>query len=346
VSDLESEDVVLVTGGTGYLAGWMIVGLLRRGFRVRATLRDLGKQNEVRKAIEMEVRGAGDRLTFAKADLLRDEGWTAAANGCRYVMHLASPMGQGASKGTDLVGPARDGTLRVLKAASASGVERVVCTSSGFAAQTRSVPGEKQPLADENTWTDLDEKGTGEYARSKVLAERAAWEFIRSKESGTTLTTILPGLILGAAMTRNISPSLELVARLLAGNVPALPNVGFCITEVQDLVDLHIGAMTNPSAANQRFIGIGDFLWFTEIAEALREAFPDRAAKIPNKRVPNWIMRASALFREEARFMVPMLGKRREFNASRASDLLQWRATPSKDAVIKCARSLIDKGLV
>lgn len=345
MSDIEGENVVLVTGGSGYLAGWMIVGLLRKGFSVRTTLRELGKQAVVRGAIEKQVGGVGDRLSFAKAELRRDEGWMQAMQGCRYVVHVASPMGQADPKGTDLVGPAREGTLRVLKAASASGVDRVVCTSSGFAAQARTVHGGMQPVADETTWTDPDEKGMSEYARSKILAERAAWEFIRSDTSGMTLATILPGLILGGAMTKTVSPSLEIVARLLAGKVPALPHVGFCMTDVQDLVELHIRAMTSPDAANQRFIGVGDFLWFSEIANTLKKAFPDRSDRIPTKRVPNWLMRLSALFKDEARFMLPMLGIRREFDASKAAMLLQWTPRPSRDAVVRCATSLIDRGL-
>ncbi|TWI43723.1 nucleoside-diphosphate-sugar epimerase [Pseudoduganella flava] len=344
--DVESKDLVLVTGGTGYVAGWMIAGLLRNGYRVRTTLRDPGKQGAVKKAVEGAVGDTGNRLTFATADLLRDDGWTGAADGCRYVVHVASPMGQGASRGTDLVGPARDGTLRVLRAAAAAGVERVVCTSSGLAARTPTVPGERQPLADENTWTDPAEPGLDEYARSKVLAERAAWDFIRGDKSGMTLTTVLPGLIVGAAMTRHVSPSLELVARFITGKVPAIPHVGFSITDVHDLVDLHIRAMSHPAAANQRLIAAGDFLWFADIAQALREAFPDRAHAIPKRRLPDWIMRASALFSAEARFMVPLLGKRREFDTGRTAQLLQWRPAPSRDAVIRCARSLVENGIV
>jgi dihydroflavonol-4-reductase len=345
VSDVENEDEVLVTGGGGYVAGWMIVELLRNGYRVRATLRDLGRQGEVRAAVQAQVGAAAGRLVFVQADLLREDGWAAATAGCRYVMHVASPMGQGAPKGTDLVGPARDGTLRVLRAASASGVERVVCTSSGFAARTPAVAGEKQPVADERTWTDPVQKGLDEYARSKVLAERAAWEFIRADQSGMTLTTILPGFIVGAAMGR-LSPSLELVARLLTGEVPALPRVGFSMTDVHDLVDLHIRAMRHPAAANQRLIAAGDFLWFADIAQALRDAFPDRARTIPARRLPDWIVRVAALFREEARFMVPMLGRRREFDTGRAAELLDWRPRPSREAVIDCARSLVEQGLV
>lgn len=334
-----------MTGGTGYLAGWVIVGLLREGYEVRATLRNLHKQSEVRTAINEQVDSL-DRLSFVAADLLRDEGWMTAMTGCQYVLHVASPMGQGAPKGTDLVGPARDGTLRVLKAAAASGIERVVCTSGGFASQTPAIPGEMQPLANEDTWTNSEEKGLSEYARSKILAERAAWEFVKKDMSGMTLATVLPGMILGPAMNKSVSGSLEFISRLLTGKLPGLPRIGFGISETQNLVDLHLRAMTSPAAANQRFIGVGDFLWISDIAEILRKQFPDRSAKIPSRQLPDWILRLSALFQEEARFMAPMLGKRREFDTRKTSSLLQWHAKPSREAVIECAKSLIDQGLV
>jgi dihydroflavonol-4-reductase len=344
LNGMKSKETVLVTGGTGYLAKWVIAGLVREGFGVRATLRNLHQEAEVRSAIAEQVDSAG-HLSFASADLLKDEGWMTAMAGCQYVLHVASPMGQGAPKGTDLIGPARDGTLRVLKAAAASGIERVVCTSSAFASQPPIVPGEMQPLADENTWTNAEEKGLPEYARSKILAERAAWEFMKTNTSSMTLATVLPGLILGPVMKKSVSGSLELVSRLLTGKLPALPRIGFGIIETQNLVDLHLRAMTSPAAANQRFIGVGDFLWISEIAEILRKQFPDRSAKIPSRQLPDWILRLSALFQDEARFMAPMLGKRREIDSSKTSSLLQWRAKSSSEAVIQCAKSLIEHGL-
>jgi len=340
-----SNSTVLVTGGTGYLAKWVIVGLLREGYTVRVTLRNLSKESEVRASIDEQVASV-DRLSFVAADLLKDEGWMRAMTGCKYVLHVASPMGQGAPKGMDLVTPARDGTLRVLSAAAASGIERVVCTSSAFASQTPAVAGEMQPIANEDTWTVPTETSLSEYARSKVLAERAAWEFMKTDTSGMTLATVLPGLILGPVMNKSVTGSLELISRLLTGKLPALPRIGFGIIETNNLVDLHMKAMTSPAAANGRFIGVGDFLWISDIAEILKEQFQDRSAKIPSRQLPDWVLRLSALFQEEARFMAPMLGKRREFDTSKTSSVLQWHAKPSREAVIECAKSLIDQGLV
>ncbi len=361
---------VLVTGGSGYLAGWLIVGLLRQGYSVRVTLRNLAREREVRAAIATQVVtnqnithqssphqispdqispdqiSIDDRLTFVAADLMSDAGWSDAMAGCTYALHAASPMGQGEPRGTDLVGPAREGTLRVLAAAAASGVRRVVATSSLIAAQGPTVAQEQQPITDETTWTDTQQKGLSEYGRSKTLAEQAAWAFIDNDSSGLTLATILPGMILGPVMTEKVSGSVEVVSRLLTGKVPAIPRLGFSITDVRDLVDLQLKAMTHPDAANQRLIGVGDFLWFSEIADILRRQFPSHAAKIPKRRLPTLVVRLAGLFQEEARFMAPLLNKRREFVTAKAADLLDWRPRPSKDAVIDCGEGLLAQKLV
>lgn len=335
---------VLVTGGSGYVAGWMIVGLLRRGYTVRATLRSLGREEKVRAAIARQGC-ADDRLAFVTADLLSDVDWDEAVADCDTVFHVASPMGQGEPK-ADLVRPAREGTERVLKAASRHQVRRFVYTSSVVAAQAPSIPGELQPRTDETTWTNAQQKGLGEYARSKTLAERMAWDFIQKDSSGMTLATILPGMILGPVMADGVSGSLEVIYRLLKGKVPAIPHIGFAITDVQDLVDLNIRAMTNPEAADQRFLGVGDFLWMSEIAATLREHLGSNASAVTTRALPDFVLRLAAVFQQEARFMAPMLGKRREFDVSKAAALLDWRPRPSKQTVIDCAESMQRNGLV
>ncbi len=335
---------VLVTGGSGYVAGWMIVGLLRRGYRVRATLRSLEREASVRSAVGGQVE-AGDQLTFSAANLLSDEGWENAVEGCDAVLHVASPMGQGEPE-ADLVRPAREGTLRVLKAAAKHGVRRFVYTSSTVAAQAPVGSGAKQPRTNEESWTDAEQKGLGEYVRSKTLAEQGAWNFIRQDRSGMTLTTILPGMIPGPVMSPTVSGSLELIYRLLKGKVPALPRIGFAITDAEDLVDLHVKALENPEAANQRFLGVGDFLWMSEIASLLREQFGARAANVTTRKLPDVVLRLAAVFQHEARFMAPMLGKRTEFDTSKAASLLHWQPRPSSAAVVECAESLFKSGIV
>ncbi|MFT3764636.1 MAG: NAD-dependent epimerase/dehydratase family protein [Minicystis sp.] len=336
----------LVTGGSGYVGGWMIVGLLARGYRVRATLRDLAKGDALRAAVGRWV-DPGDRLSFVAADLRRDEGWARAAEGCSYVVHVASPMGQGDIKGKDLLAPARDGTLRVLTAAREAGVQRVVVTSSVVAAQPPGIGGEElHGTADESHWTDLTAKETSDYARSKTLAERAAWDFMAQAGAGTTLTTILPVMILGPVLSKEVSGSVEIVSRMLSGRLPALPRIGFGVVDVRDLVDLHLAAMVAPEAAGQRLVACSGFLWMAEIAEILRRHLGPRASRVPTRRLPDWVLRLAALFQEEARFMAPLLGRRVEYKSDKAAALLGFRPRSPSETVTDCADSLLALGAV
>ena len=192
--DPQRHETVLVTGGSGYIAGWIIVQLLEQGYRVRTTVRSQSREAAVRNAVSGQVNPEG-RLSFAVADLLTDDGWSGAVDGCRYVIHVASPMGQGEPK-ADLLRPAREGTIRLLKAARDAGVERVVLTSSTVAAKSLPKHGEAPSAAtNESTWTDPEEKGLSSYARSKTLAERAAWEYAGQITGTPELTTILPGMV-------------------------------------------------------------------------------------------------------------------------------------------------------
>ena len=340
----ERQETVLVTGGSGYIAGWIIVQLLEQGYRVRTTVRSPSREAAVRNAVATQI-DPQDRLSFSVADLLKDEGWSGAVSGCTYVIHVASPMGQGESK-ADLVRPAREGTIRVLRAARDAGVQRVVLTSSTVAAKRSLQHGEIASATNESTWTDPDEKGVSEYARSKTLAERAAWEFAGQTTGSMELTTILPGMVLGPVMTRTISGSVELISRMLTGKFPALPRIGFSLVDVRDLAALHIRAMRAPEAAGQRFLGVGDFLWMADIAKLLRDNLGQQASKVPTRRLPDFVLRFAALFQYEARFMAPMLGQRTQFDVSKAATLLDWRPRPASEVVLACANDLIRQHLV
>ena len=341
----EVRETVLVIGGSGYIAGWVIVQLLRQGFRVRTTVRSLSREAAVRGAVAGQV-DAGDRLSMAVADLLQDGGWEDAVRGCDYVIHVASPMGQGEPK-ADLVRPAREGTLRLLKAARDAGVRRVVLTSSTIAAKPLLKPGAGAvPATNEGTWTDPEEKGLGEYARSKTFAERAAWKFVEETGGAMELTTILPGMVLGPVMTGTISGSVELISRMLTGRVPALPRVGFSIVDVRDVAELHVRAMLAPEAAGQRFLGVGDFLWMAEMAKLLRDRFGQQASKVPTRLLPDFVLRLAAVFQYEARFMAPMLGQRTHYDVSKAARLLDWHPRPAAEVVLECAGDLLRQGLV
>lgn len=336
-----NDSMILVTGGTGYVGTWMIVEALRQGYRVRASLRSPGRATEVRAAVGQEVQ-ADDRLSFVTADLGNDDGWSSAVDGCAYVLHVASPMGQGQARDVDLLGPARGGTLRVLKAAVQASIRRVVITSSVAAAEPTRERGTASAAAvDERTWTDPSAKDVGNYARSKTLAEKAAWEFIAQSKGVTTLATILPGMILGPVLGKEVSGSAEVVSRLLAGKVPALPRIGFNIVDVRDLVQLHLKAMVAPEASGQRFIAAGEFLWFSEIAALLRDRLGRRASRVTTRSMPDLVVQVAALFSAEAQFMRPMLGRRSTFSSAKAGQLLGFSGRPVADTVMDCAEGIL-----
>ncbi len=341
------ESTVLVTGGSGYIGSWAIAGLLRRGYRVRATLRGLRREPEIRAMLAGQV-DAGDRLRFFAADLLEDAGWDAAAEGSDYILHVASPLPMSKYRNDDLVKSAREGTSRVMKAGAKAGVKRVVVTSSIAAAEPPNSRGGRAGAevdVDEAVWTDLsrdDANALDRYARSKTLAEQDAWEFVRQVGgSAMSLATVLPSAVLGPVMTLEFAGAMEIVSRMLAGKVPLLPRIGVSVVDVRDLVELHILAMTQPEADGQRFLGAGEFLWVSEIAAILREEFGKRAEKVPNRRLPYFVARAAGLLNEDARLVVPLLGKRIEYNAAKAERLLGWRTRPARETIVDCAESML-----
>jgi dihydroflavonol-4-reductase len=323
---------VLVTGGTGFVAGWCIVELLERGYAVRTTIRNPAKETVVR-----EATGGGDRLTFAIADLTDDDGWDQAVAGCDYVLHVASPLG-GAGRSDDdaLTGPARDGALRVLRAATRAGVNRVVMTSSTAAATPRTATG----VSDESVWTDPADPNLNPYRRSKLLAERAAWDFMAAHPGPTTLTSILPTAIFGPLLPAQNAGSVEVIARLLTGQLPFVPHFGFTVVDVRDLADLHIRAMTSPAAASQRFIGAGEFMWLSEIARTLRSQMGPRAAKVPTRGVPDVAVRTLARFVPALRPLTPLLGRQLTFDSAKAQQVLGFSPRPATTTIIDCAESL------
>ncbi|WP_433381806.1 NAD-dependent epimerase/dehydratase family protein [Actinoplanes sp. CA-142083] len=303
---------VLVTGGTGYVAGWVIEELLRRGYEVRATVRSLGKAKD-------------NRLSYAVADLTADDGWDEAVAGVDYVMHVASPLS------ADSLVPARDGTLRVLRAATKAGVKRVVMTSAANAASPSSYA--EEGVTDETLWTDPADPTLIPYRRAKTVAERAAWDFMAACEAPTELTTILPGAVLGPILSTANLGSVRIVERLLTGKMPGTPRIGLEIVDVRDLADLHLRAMVAPEAAGERFLGTGEFMWMSEMAEALG---------VRRRQLPDFLVRAMALFDPQLRSITPSLGRRNHHSTEKAKRVLGWQPRPAADTVADCARSLID----
>src|SRR4051794_39173409 len=242
---------VLVSGGSGFLGGWCVIELLRRGYTVRTTVRTLSREPQVRATVGSEV-DPGDRLTVLAADLSSEEGWPEAVQGCDYVLHVASPFPPEQPKDHDeLIVPAREGTLRVLGASLDAGVKRVVVTSS-VAAIRLSEGAAARPL-DEGDWTDPDSAGLTPYVRSKTIAERAAWDLVRERGEEDRLSVVNPGAIIGPVLDDDLSYSLQAVQRLLRG-MPGVPKLGFSLVDVRDVADLQLRAMTSPKAGGGRFI--------------------------------------------------------------------------------------------
>jgi nucleoside-diphosphate-sugar epimerase len=338
-----AQETVLVTGGSGYIGGWCIITLLERGYRVRATIRSLGRADEVRRAIGTVV-DPEDRLTFHAADLTADAGWDEAAEGAEFVLHVASPLGVPEPRdANDLIIPARDGARRAIRAAIKAGAKRVVMTSS-VAAMSRGWT-EPDGVSDESVWTNSDDVSAGAYPRSKTIAERAAWDLIAAEGGATTLAVVNPALVLGPVFSADYSDSVQVVERLLNGRVPGLPRLGFNIVDVRDVADLQLRCMTSNAAAGERFVAAGDYAWMADIAGLLRARLGAAASKVPTGKAPDILIRLAALFDRDLRSVTPGLGRRRTFSAAKADRLLGWKARPMDETVLDCANSLIEKGL-
>jgi dihydroflavonol-4-reductase len=337
--ELPMVETVLVTGGTGFIAGWSIVELLQRGYAVRTTVRSLSKEPAVRAAIS-SAGASADRLTFFAADLTEDEGWDAAMTGCDYVLHVASPLGGSAALDRNaLIAPARDGTLRVLRAAVKARVRRVVMTS---AAATARPPLDSDRVSDETVWADPDDSQFDAYRVSKILAERAAWDFMSTATGSTQFTTILPGAVFGPILAAENLGSVQIIQDLLQGRPPAVPRLGFWVVDVRDLVDLHMRAMTSPEASGQRFIAAGDFMWMEEIAKTLRSRLGEQASKVPTRRLPNFIVRVMLPFTPRFKTLAPLLGRKFLLTSEKARRVLGFSPRPATTTVVDCAESLLN----
>lgn len=331
-------ETVLVTGGTGFVGGWTIGLLLQRGFKVRTTIRTAAKEKSVREAVGKIADTSG--LSFVVADLMSDAGWNEAVSGCDYVLHVASPLGHGAPRDLDaLIAPARDGALRVLRAATKAGVKRVVITSSGAAATPRNL--KKVKIVDETVWTDPNDPNINAYRKSKLMAERAVWDFVADYKGPTTVTTILPAAIFGPVLTKDSLGSVAIIQGLLKGTQPAIPRIGFNVIDVRDVAELHILAMTAPEAAGERYIAAGDFMWMADVAAVLREKLGKRAAKVPTRNMPSLVVRFLALFMPQLRAVVPNLDRDLSFSSAKAQRAFSWVPRPARVTVVECAESLL-----
>jgi nucleoside-diphosphate-sugar epimerase len=339
-----SNSTVLVTGGSGFVGAHCILQLLAAGHSVRTTLRSLSKEAAVRSMLVSA--GADDSgLTFFAADLGADAGWAEAVAGCDYVLHVASPFPVSQPKNEDeLIVPARDGALRVLRAAREAKVKRVVLTSS-FAAIGYSAPPVGRAFT-EADWTDPNDDVTA-YVKSKTLAERAAWDFIATEGAGLELAVINPVGILGPVLGSDVSTSVQLAVTLMKGAMPGIPQLSFGIVDVRDVADLHLRAMTSPAASGERFLAIaGDVMTMPQMAAVLRNRMGEAASRVPTRVLPNWLVRIGGILSPQLRELVPQLGKVKSASNAKAREVLGWQPRSNEDAIVATAESLVAFGLL
>ena len=347
---MENSETVLVTGGTGFVGAHCIVQLLQKGYIVKTTLRSINRKNEVIDMLKTGGIASSDsylkeNLTFIETDLTKDNNWDEAMKGCNYVLHVASPIFLTLPKDeNEMIRPAVDGTIRVLKAARNAGVKRVVMTSNfGAVGYSHKDP---HTVITEAEWTDPNEKGLSSYNKSKVLAERAAWDFIREEGGSLELSVINPVGIFGPSLGPDISSGFELLKNLLDGSMKAVPNLAMNIIDVRDVADLHIRAMTHPEAKGQRFLALaGGKITLPEIALLLRKKMPDVAKNISAKTLPDWAVYLAALFSLKAKTIASMLRASRNVSNAKAKKVLDWTpVATNEEAILAAIASMIKFG--
>jgi nucleoside-diphosphate-sugar epimerase len=337
---------ILVTGGSGFIGSHCILQLLAAGHRVRTTVRSLKREGDVRAMLKEGGAEPGHRVSFIAADLEDDAGWSEAVAGCESVLHVASPFPPNLPVHEDeLIVPAREGTLRVLRASRDAGVRRVVLTSSfaaiGYGRGPREAP------FDETSWTDPDGDGVTPYVKSKALAERAAWDFLADEGGGLELSVVNPVGVFGPVLGPDYSTSILLVQRLMDGAMPGCPRLIFGAVDVRDVADLHIRAMTHPAARGERFLAVaGDFLSILDIARILRRRMGASARRVPTWTLPNWLVRLAAIRDPAARQILPELGKRKNATGEKATRLLGWAPRSVEESIVATAESLVRLGLL
>lgn len=333
---------VFLTGVTGFIGKHICLELLREGYRVRGSLRSMDRRSEVTEALRPHLTQPDvldSHLAFVKLDLLRDDGWREALEGADVLVHTASPFPMAQPDDEDaVVRPAVEGTLRALRAARATGVDRVILTSSAVAVMETDLPAGRT-LYDENDWSDTDAPSISPYAKSKTLAERAAWTFVEDEAPEMQLTVINPGLVLGPPLDEHFGTSIQVVERIVRSNDPAVPNIGFMVVDVRDVAALHVQAIELPETVGERYLGVSGFMWMPEMAQVIAEAFPDR--RIVTRRAPNWLIRILALFDKAVKGIVPALGVRREASNRKAARVFQMQFFDPETAVREAADFLI-----
>jgi len=339
-------ELVLVTGGSGFIGAHCILQLLQAGYRVRTTVRSLSREGDVRAMLREGGVEAGDQLSFAAADLTSDAGWPEAVAGCAYVLHVASPFPPAIPQHEDdLIIPAREGALRVLKASRDAGVKRVVLTSS-FAAIGYGQKPQNRPFNEED-WTDPEGDDVRAYVKSKTLAEKAAWDFIANEGGALELSVVNPVGVFGPVLGPDYSTSILLVQRLMDGVMPGCPKLYFGAVDVRDVAGLHLKCMIDPAAKSERFLAVaGDFLSVAQIGRILKRRLGAAAKRVPTMEIPDFVVRLAARRDPAVQQILPELGKRKNGSNAKARRVLGWQPRSNEECVVATAESLIRLGLL
>ncbi len=337
-------ELVLVTGGSGFIGSHCILRLLEAGYRVRTTVRSPSREAGLRATLKAAGTVAGDALAVFTAELLSDAGWKEAMAGCDYVLHVASPFPAAMPRDeNEIIRPAKEGALRVLKAARDAGVKRVVLTSS-FAAIGYSPKQGGAPYTEED-WTDPQGPGITAYVKSKTIAERAAWDFMAREGGSLELAVVNPVGVFGPVLGSDYSSSILIVKRLMDGSLPGIPRLSFGIVDVRDVVDLHLRAMTDPAAKGERFLAVADGgMTMREIAALLRSRLGPAASKVPTRPLPDFLLRLASLFDASIRQVVPELGQVKAISNEKARRVLGWKPRPQEESIVATGESLLRVG--
>ena len=331
---------VLVTGATGFIGLHCIKQLLDRGYSVNGTLRSQDRQAEVLDSLERNNTPTR-HLSLFEVDLNRDSGWDSAIRDCNYVLHVASPFVLTDEDEDFFVKPAVEGVQRALKFSKKHNVKKVILTSS-FAAIHETL-NDRQESFDEEDWSNPNKPGISFYAKSKTMAELAAWEFMEMENPDFSLAVINPVLVMGPSLSKDVGTSNSLVKNMINGSVPGTPKIHIGIVDVRDVASAHILAMESSGAKGERIIVSEKELWVHEVAAILRDAGFNKTPKVE---FPKWLMKVVALFRKDLALMVPMIGKRRDVSSSKARELLGWKPMKAELSIIDTAQQLKDFDLL
>ena len=335
---------VLVTGASGFIGAHCIIKLLDKGYHVRGTVRNMERVTQLKEMFAQHTDKV-ENLSFVPLDLMSDTGWKAAASGCTYIMHVASPVPTTLPKDeNEIILPAREGTLRALRAGTDAGVKRVVLTSS-IAAVCYGHSDHSKTFT-EADWSVIDSGDVMAYPKSKTIAEQAAWQLMEETGTDMELVTINPCLVFGPALEKDIGSSLEVVKKMLKGEMPGAPKIGWPIVDVRDVAEMHLLAMTNPEAKGQRFICANDTMWMMDIAKVLQQHFPQYRRKLPKRTLPNWLIKATALFDAQIRSVLTELDKPQHVSSQKARDVLGWTPRSNEEAIVSAAKSMIEYKVV